>query len=214
MNGTTIHTSPPAMTSAAPTLPPFSASKYIKEIGRGVNGARALPREDAQMLFDAMLAGRVSDIELGRRADGLPDQGRGAARAGRHAGGRPRPLRPAGAAAGQARGRHPQLQRRAQAAEPGAAAGAAAGARRRAHAGPRLARVQRPGDEHAAVRGARRAALRHRRRPRRTSCATPPIRWPCCRSMCCLQRFRACSTSARSSACAIPRTPSSRCCSR
>lgn len=53
------------MTSSAQTLPPFSASKYIKEIGRGVNGARALPREDAQTLFDAMLAGRVSDIELG-----------------------------------------------------------------------------------------------------------------------------------------------------
>ena len=44
---------------------PFSAARYIKEIGRGVNGARALPREDAQTLFDAMLAGRVSDIELG-----------------------------------------------------------------------------------------------------------------------------------------------------
>lgn len=44
---------------------PFSAARYIKEIGRGVNGARALPREDAQTLFDAMLAGRVSAIELG-----------------------------------------------------------------------------------------------------------------------------------------------------
>jgi anthranilate phosphoribosyltransferase len=51
------------MTTAADS--PFSAAKYIKEIGRGVNGARALPREDAQALFDAMLAGRVSDIELG-----------------------------------------------------------------------------------------------------------------------------------------------------
>ncbi|RDK11630.1 DNA-binding protein YbiB [Cupriavidus lacunae] len=44
---------------------PFPAARYIKEIGRGVNGARALPREDAQALFDAMLAGRVSDLELG-----------------------------------------------------------------------------------------------------------------------------------------------------
>ena len=51
------------MTTAPNT--PFSAARYIKEIGRGVNGARALPREDAQTLFDAMLAGRVSDIELG-----------------------------------------------------------------------------------------------------------------------------------------------------
>ena len=51
------------MTSASHT--PFPAAKYIKEIGRGVNGARALPREDAQALFDAMLAGRISDIEMG-----------------------------------------------------------------------------------------------------------------------------------------------------
>ncbi|MDF3834410.1 DNA-binding protein YbiB [Cupriavidus basilensis] len=50
---------------ATPAQPPFAAAKYIKEIGRGVNGARALPREDAQALFDAMLAGRVADIELG-----------------------------------------------------------------------------------------------------------------------------------------------------
>ncbi|WP_354679380.1 DNA-binding protein YbiB, partial [Cupriavidus plantarum] len=54
------------MTSAqSPSTTSFSAAKYIKEIGRGVNGARALPREDAQTLFDAMLAGQVSDIELG-----------------------------------------------------------------------------------------------------------------------------------------------------
>ncbi|MGO4152781.1 DNA-binding protein YbiB [Cupriavidus sp. YAF13] len=57
---TTTPTSP-----AAPAAPAFAAAKYIKEIGRGVNGARALPREDAQALFDAMLAGRVADIELG-----------------------------------------------------------------------------------------------------------------------------------------------------
>ncbi|CAG9175197.1 DNA-binding protein YbiB [Cupriavidus respiraculi] len=64
-------------TSQTPTAPaadnaaqgsdqgPFSAARYIKEIGRGVQGARALPREDARTLFDAMLAGRVSDLELG-----------------------------------------------------------------------------------------------------------------------------------------------------
>jgi anthranilate phosphoribosyltransferase len=55
----------PAVTMTTAADSPFSAAKYIKEIGRGVNGARALPREDAQALFDAMLAGRVSDIELG-----------------------------------------------------------------------------------------------------------------------------------------------------
>jgi anthranilate phosphoribosyltransferase len=54
-------TPPPA--SALPEA--FSAARFIREIGRGVNGARALPREDAQALFDAMLAGRVSDLELG-----------------------------------------------------------------------------------------------------------------------------------------------------
>ncbi|NSX06420.1 DNA-binding protein YbiB [Cupriavidus gilardii] len=47
------------------TTPRFSAAPYIKEIGRGVAGARALPRDDARLLFDAMLAGRVSDLELG-----------------------------------------------------------------------------------------------------------------------------------------------------
>ncbi|MGO4307593.1 DNA-binding protein YbiB [Cupriavidus sp. RAF12] len=52
-------------TPATPGGNSFPAAKFIKEIGRGVNGARALPREDAQALFDAMLAGRVSDIELG-----------------------------------------------------------------------------------------------------------------------------------------------------
>lgn len=56
---------PAATPAAAPAATPFAAARYIKEIGRGVNGARALPREDAQTLFDAMLAGRVADIELG-----------------------------------------------------------------------------------------------------------------------------------------------------
>lgn len=61
--------SPPTNTgpvsTAATAAQPFSAARYIKEVGRGVNGARALPRDDARTLFDAMLAGRVSDIELG-----------------------------------------------------------------------------------------------------------------------------------------------------
>jgi len=52
---------------ATPASPdtPFPAAKYIKEIGRGAQGARALPRDDVRTLFDAILAGRVSDIELG-----------------------------------------------------------------------------------------------------------------------------------------------------
>ena len=44
---------------------PFPTSRYIKEIGRGTHGARSMTRLDAQALFGAMLAGRVSDLELG-----------------------------------------------------------------------------------------------------------------------------------------------------
>lgn len=53
------------MTASPAPLPPFSAAPLIKEIGRGVKGARALPRVDVENLFDAMLQGRVSDLEMG-----------------------------------------------------------------------------------------------------------------------------------------------------
>ncbi|OON60718.1 DNA-binding protein YbiB [Massilia sp. KIM] len=43
----------------------FVAAPFIKEIGRGVKGARSLSREDARRLYSAMLDGRVSDLELG-----------------------------------------------------------------------------------------------------------------------------------------------------
>ncbi|MFP6557019.1 DNA-binding protein YbiB [Paraburkholderia sp. B3] len=43
----------------------FSCARFIKEIGRGPNGARALSPEDTQALYAAMLDGRVSDLELG-----------------------------------------------------------------------------------------------------------------------------------------------------
>lgn len=43
----------------------FPAARFIKEIGRGKNGARGMTRGDAQLLYGAMLAGRVSDLELG-----------------------------------------------------------------------------------------------------------------------------------------------------
>ncbi|HEU4852432.1 MAG TPA: DNA-binding protein YbiB [Telluria sp.] len=43
----------------------FPAARFIKEIGRGVKGARSLTREDAHDLYAAMLDGRVSDLELG-----------------------------------------------------------------------------------------------------------------------------------------------------
>ena len=44
---------------------PFAAARFIKEIGRGRKGARSLSRADAAMLYEAMLDGRVSDLELG-----------------------------------------------------------------------------------------------------------------------------------------------------
>jgi anthranilate phosphoribosyltransferase len=46
-------------------LSDFKAAPYIKEIGRGRKGARALSSDDARTLFAAMLDGRVSDLELG-----------------------------------------------------------------------------------------------------------------------------------------------------
>lgn len=43
----------------------FSCAPFIKEIGRGKDGARGLPREQANTLFSAILRGEVSDFELG-----------------------------------------------------------------------------------------------------------------------------------------------------
>ncbi|GAB7527136.1 DNA-binding protein YbiB [Paraburkholderia sp. 2C] len=51
--------------SAATALPPFPCARFIKEIGRGPHGARALAPEDTQALYSAMLDGRVSELELG-----------------------------------------------------------------------------------------------------------------------------------------------------
>ncbi len=48
-----------------PNTDAFPAARFIKEIGRGVKGARSMPREDARALYGAMLDGRVSDLELG-----------------------------------------------------------------------------------------------------------------------------------------------------
>lgn len=47
------------------TTEKFAAAQFIKEIGRGVKGARSMSREDARALYAAMLEGRVSDLELG-----------------------------------------------------------------------------------------------------------------------------------------------------
>lgn len=44
---------------------PFPCARFIKEIGRGPHGARALSPEDTYALYEAMLDARVSDVELG-----------------------------------------------------------------------------------------------------------------------------------------------------
>ncbi|GLU32892.1 DNA-binding protein YbiB [Trinickia caryophylli] len=51
--------------SVAASTAPFPCARFIKEIGRGPNGARALSPEDTRALYGAMLDGRVSDLELG-----------------------------------------------------------------------------------------------------------------------------------------------------
>lgn len=48
-----------------PESAPFSAARFIKEIGRGKNGARNLSRNDAQLLYTAMLQREMTDLELG-----------------------------------------------------------------------------------------------------------------------------------------------------
>ena len=47
------------------TLPRFPAAHIIKEIGRGIKGARNMSQSDAHALYAAMLNGQVSDLELG-----------------------------------------------------------------------------------------------------------------------------------------------------
>jgi anthranilate phosphoribosyltransferase len=41
------------------------AARFIKEIGRGKDGARSLNLADAALMYGAMLDGRISDLELG-----------------------------------------------------------------------------------------------------------------------------------------------------
>ncbi|MDE2440050.1 MAG: DNA-binding protein YbiB [Betaproteobacteria bacterium] len=53
----------------------MSYGQYIKEIGRGANGARNLSRDDAHQLYAAMLDGGVPDLELGAIILGLRVKG-------------------------------------------------------------------------------------------------------------------------------------------
>ncbi len=53
----------------------MSYAQYIKEIGRGAEGARDLPRDDARQLYAAMLDGGVPDLEMGAIILGLRVKG-------------------------------------------------------------------------------------------------------------------------------------------
>ncbi len=53
----------------------MSYGQYIKEIGRGPQGARDLPLEDARQLYAAMLDGGVPDLEMGAIILGLRVKG-------------------------------------------------------------------------------------------------------------------------------------------
>lgn len=53
------------MNAAHSSPPSFNAAPFIREIGRGKKGARDLSRDDAFCVYQAMLDGQVSDLELG-----------------------------------------------------------------------------------------------------------------------------------------------------
>ncbi|NTV71017.1 MAG: DNA-binding protein YbiB [Azonexaceae bacterium] len=53
----------------------MSYAQFIKEIGRGAQGARDLPRDDAQQIYAAMLDGGVPDLEMGAIILGLRVKG-------------------------------------------------------------------------------------------------------------------------------------------
>lgn len=59
----------------SPSNAPYRAAHLIKEIGRGSKGSRDLSYQDARDLYAAMLAGRVSDLELGAIAIALRIKG-------------------------------------------------------------------------------------------------------------------------------------------
>lgn len=53
----------------------MSIAQYIKEIGRGSEGARSLDREQARDLMEQVLDGRVTDLEIGAFAIGMRIKG-------------------------------------------------------------------------------------------------------------------------------------------
>ena len=61
----------------------MSIASYIKEIGRGRDGARSLDREQAHDLMSQVLDGRVTDLEIGAFALAMRIKGEIGRRAGR-----------------------------------------------------------------------------------------------------------------------------------
>jgi anthranilate phosphoribosyltransferase len=57
--------SPQAASLAPPPEGPMSIAPYIKEIGRGKDGARPLSAEQAYDLFSQVLDGQASDVQIG-----------------------------------------------------------------------------------------------------------------------------------------------------
>ena len=47
------------------TTAKLDCAQYIKEIGRGRDNARAMTREQAQLVWSALLEGRIADLEVG-----------------------------------------------------------------------------------------------------------------------------------------------------
>jgi anthranilate phosphoribosyltransferase len=58
-----------------PTGITIDASHWVREIGRGAKGARDLSRDDAQLLFGAMLDGTIDALQLGALLIGLRIKG-------------------------------------------------------------------------------------------------------------------------------------------
>src|ERR1035437_10006316 len=53
----------------------MDATRFIKEIGRGAKGARDLLRADAEVLFGAILDGKIDELQLGALLIGMRIKG-------------------------------------------------------------------------------------------------------------------------------------------
>jgi hypothetical protein len=127
-------------TEPEPKPEPFHAARFIKEIGRGVKGARSMSRERRPRTVRRHAGRRVSDLELGAILLAMRIKGESVEEIAGFMDAAEQLVRTAAGAAGSVcAGADPQLQRFAQAGQPDPAAGPAAGARGRAGADPRRA---------------------------------------------------------------------------